>query len=110
MDATFFIPVVVVVVLVVVVVWSRWTKQKENLDTNWRNKDKKLSKMSSSELAKAKEMIAQYEVTIADMKAQIEALVKKNELLTNENQQLSTDLNAEKQTTILLSEQNKRSF
>jgi hypothetical protein len=64
-------------------------------------------KMSASELAKAKEMIAQYEVTIADMKAQIEALVKKNELLTNENQQLSTDLNAEKQTTILLSEQNK---
>jgi uncharacterized coiled-coil protein SlyX len=64
-------------------------------------------KMSASELAKAKEMIAQYEVTIADMKAQIEALVKKNELLTNENQQLSTDLNAEKQTTILLGEQNK---
>lgn len=61
-------------------------------------------KMTSSELAKAKEMIAQYEASIAAMKQQIEQLTADKQKLTAENQQLSTDLNAEKQTTAALNQ------
>ncbi len=64
-------------------------------------------KMTSNELAKAKEMIAQYETSIAEMKKQIDQLVQDKQVLTSQNQQLSTDLNSEKQTTSQLSEQNK---
>ena len=64
-------------------------------------------KMTSQELAKAKEMIAQYETSIAEMKKQIDQLVQDKQVLTSQNQQLSTDLNSEKQTTSQLSEQNK---
>ena len=61
-------------------------------------------KMTSNELAKAKEMIAQYEQSIVAMKEQIEKLTAEKQALTNENQQLSTDLNAEKQTTAALNQ------
>lgn len=64
-------------------------------------------KMTSQELAKAKEMIAQYETSIAEMKKQIDQLVQDKQVLTSQNQQLSTDLNSEKQTTSQLSEQNR---
>lgn len=64
-------------------------------------------KMTSNELAKAKEMIAQFETSIAEMKKQIDQLVQDKQVLTSQNQQLSTDLSSEKQTTSQLSEQNK---
>lgn len=64
-------------------------------------------KMTTAELAKAKDMIKQYEVAIADMQRKVEELTKQNQQLTNENQQLNTDLSSEKQATAQLSEQNK---
>ena len=64
-------------------------------------------RMTSSELKKAKEMITQYEASIADMKKQIDQLNADKQVLTNQNQKLSTDLTTEKQTTAQLSDQNK---
>jgi hypothetical protein len=64
-------------------------------------------KMTASELAKAKTMIAEYESSIAEMKKRVEQLVAEKDQLTAQNQQLSTDLTNEKQTTSQLSEQNK---
>ncbi len=64
-------------------------------------------RMTSGELKKAKEMIVQYEASIADMKKQIDQLTAEKQQLTTEKQQLSTDLSNEKQTTQQLSEQNK---
>ncbi|MCX6199960.1 MAG: hypothetical protein NTY88_12195 [Bacteroidetes bacterium] len=52
-------------------------------------------------------MIAQFETSIAEMKKQIDQLVQDKQVLTSQNQQLSTDLSSEKQTTSQLSEQNK---
>ncbi|MBL0310822.1 MAG: hypothetical protein IPP77_14470 [Bacteroidetes bacterium] len=64
-------------------------------------------KMSSKELATAKEMIKQYEVAIADMQKKVEELTQQNQELTTANQQLSTDLHSEKQATAQLNEQNQ---
>ncbi|MES2619949.1 MAG: hypothetical protein V4615_03785 [Bacteroidota bacterium] len=64
-------------------------------------------KMNANELAKAKSMIADFEVSIAQMKTQIEQLTAEKAQLTAQNQQLSTDLSTEKQTSSQLSEQNK---
>jgi regulator of replication initiation timing len=64
-------------------------------------------KMTTTELAKAKEMISQYEASIGDLKKKIEELTAQNQQLTAQNQQLSTDLSSEKQTTSTLTEQNK---
>ncbi len=64
-------------------------------------------KMTSVELAKAKEMINQDEASIADLQKKVDELGKKNKELTNQNQQLSTDLSSEKQTSAQLNEQNK---
>ena len=64
-------------------------------------------KMTKGELAKAREMIVQYEASIADMKKQIDQLTAEKQQLTNQNQKLSTDLSSEKQTTAQLNEQNK---
>ena len=64
-------------------------------------------RMTSGELKKAKEMIVQYEASIADMKKQIDQLTAEKQQLTNQNQKLSTDLSSEKQTTAQLNEQNK---
>jgi hypothetical protein len=64
-------------------------------------------KLNSTELAKAKEMIAQYESSIADLQRRIEQLTQENKKLTSENQQLSSDLVTEKGTTSTLKEQNE---
>jgi hypothetical protein len=64
-------------------------------------------KMTSTELARAKKMIAEYEISIAEMKKQIEHLTSEKEQLLAQNQQLNSDLSSEKQTSTLLSEQNK---
>jgi hypothetical protein len=64
-------------------------------------------RLTAGELKKAKEMIVQYEASIADMKKQIDQLTAEKAQLTNQNQKLSTDLTSEKQTTAQLSDQNK---
>jgi len=64
-------------------------------------------KMTSTELANAKEMIAQYQVSIAELQKKVDELSKQNQELTVQNQQLSTDLSAEKQNSSTLTEQNK---
>lgn len=64
-------------------------------------------KMNGAELAKAKEMISQYEASIADLQKKVDELGKQNQQLTAQNQQLSTDLSSEKKTTASLSEENK---
>lgn len=64
-------------------------------------------KMTAAELKNAKEMISQYETSIADLKKQVEELVAQNQQLNTQNQQLSTDLTTEKQTTSQLTEENK---
>ena len=64
-------------------------------------------RMTQGELKKAKEMIVQYEASIADMKKQVDQLTAEKQQLTTQNQKLSTDLSSEKQTTQQLSEQNK---
>lgn len=64
-------------------------------------------KMNANELAKAKEMITQYEAAISTMKQQIEQLTAEKQQLTAANQQLSTDLSTEKQTSSQLTEQNR---
>ena len=65
------------------------------------------NKLTKAELAKANNLIAQYQSSITDMTAQVEQLTKENQALTASNQRLSTDLTAEKNTTAQLSEQNK---
>ena len=64
-------------------------------------------KMTNTELAKAKEMITQYEASIADLQKKVDELSKQNQVLTNQNQQLSTDLTTEKKTTADLTNQNQ---
>lgn len=61
-------------------------------------------KLTKNELAKAKQMIAQYEASIAELQKKVEELTAKNQQLTNENTQLSNDLSAEKQTTANLTQ------
>lgn len=61
-------------------------------------------KLTKNELAKAKQMISQYEASIAELQKKVEELTAKNKQLTNENTQLSTDLSAEKQTTANLTQ------
>ena len=64
-------------------------------------------KLNAAELDKARSMIKQYEVAIADLQKRVEELTQQNQQLTNQNQQLSTELTTEKQATAQLSEQNK---
>lgn len=64
-------------------------------------------KMNSQELANAKQMIIQYQASIAELQQKVDELSKQNQELTAQNQQLSTDLNSEKENSANLSEQNK---
>ena len=64
-------------------------------------------RLTQTELKNAKEMIAQYEASIADMKKQIDQLNADKKDLTDKNTKLSTDLTSEKATTQQLSDQNK---
>jgi myosin heavy subunit len=65
------------------------------------------NKLTKTELAKAKSMIADYETSIGDLQKKVADLEAANQKLTQDNKQLSTDLTNEKQTTSQLSEQNK---
>ena len=64
-------------------------------------------KLTKSELAEAKTMIAQYETSISDLQKRVVELVGQNQELTQENHQLSTDLNSEKKNSAQLNEENK---
>jgi myosin heavy subunit len=61
-------------------------------------------KMNKADLAKAKQLISQYEASIAELQKKVEELTAKNQQLTTENTQLSNDLSAEKQTTANLTQ------
>jgi len=63
--------------------------------------------MNKNELAKAKELIAEYEAGIADLQQQVFELTKQNHELAMENQVLEKNLTIEKKTTAVLVEQNK---
>lgn len=63
--------------------------------------------LTSGELAKARQMISKYEASIKDLNDQIAALNTKNEELTNQNTDLTKNLDAERVTTAQLSDQNK---
>jgi cell division protein FtsB len=65
------------------------------------------NKLTLSELAKAKELIAQYQLSIVDLNTQIAELTKQNQELLASNQQLNSDLMAERNNTGMLAEQNK---
>jgi hypothetical protein len=65
------------------------------------------NKLTASELAKAKGMIAMYESSIAEMTRQIGDLTTQNQELANTNHDLMHHLDAERITTAQLSDQNK---
>lgn len=64
-------------------------------------------KLTKNELAKARQMIAEYESNIAAMTKQVEELTVQNTQLTATNTQLNTDLTTERATTTTLTETNK---
>ena len=64
-------------------------------------------KLTSGELAKAREMIAQYKGDITNLQTQIAALEVDKQKLTEQNTSLTADLGKEKETTIQLTDQNK---
>lgn len=63
--------------------------------------------LTQGELAKARKMIATYEASIKDLNDQIAQLNTKNQELTNQNTDLTKNLDAERVTTAQLSDQNK---
>ncbi|MBS1625284.1 MAG: hypothetical protein JST83_14755 [Bacteroidetes bacterium] len=63
--------------------------------------------LTAGELAKARHMISKYEASIKDLNDQIAALNTKNEELTNQNTDLTKNLDAERVTTAQLTDQNK---
>lgn len=63
--------------------------------------------LTQGELAKARKMIATYESSIKDLNEQIAQLNTKNQELTNQNTDLTKNLDAERVTTAQLSDQNK---
>lgn len=64
------------------------------------------NQLSSAEIDKARRLITTYQVSITDLKKQIADYQVKTQELTQKTEQLSTDLNCEKETTSELTEQN----
>jgi cell division protein FtsB len=64
------------------------------------------AKITSAELSAAKGMMIQYEASISDLQKQIVELCAANQQLTGQNEQLSSDLTSEKQTSSALNAQN----
>jgi hypothetical protein len=65
------------------------------------------NKLTAGELAKAHEMMSQYQTSISDLQAKVDQLTKENQQLAQQNTQLTGDLTNERQTTSQLTEQNK---
>src|SRR5262249_5690277 len=60
--------------------------------------------LTAKKLKEATEQLEQYKASIAELQKKVEDLTAQNTQLNNQNQQLSTDLNAEKKTTASLSQ------
>jgi myosin heavy subunit len=65
------------------------------------------NKLTQAELSKARDLIAEYRISITDLTAKVDELDKQNRDLMARNSQLDNDLNTEKSTTAKLTEQNK---
>lgn len=65
------------------------------------------NKLTQAELNKAREMMAKYQTSIADMSARLDELTRQNAELTANNQKLNDDLTAERGNAARLSEQNR---
>ncbi|MDB5284845.1 MAG: hypothetical protein JWO06_3920 [Bacteroidota bacterium] len=63
--------------------------------------------LTSGELNKARKLITQYEGSIAELQKKLEDFTVQTHHLTAQNEQLSTDLNCEKETTADLSDKNE---
>ncbi len=63
--------------------------------------------LTQGELAKARQMVSKYEASIKDLNEQIAQLNTKNQELTNQNTDLTKNLDAERVTTAQLTDQNK---
>lgn len=85
------------------------TEKQQQLDKSKRELTALFSKnkLTQRELDKARQMIAEYKASIADMTARVEQLTRQNQELMATNTQLNTDLSLEKSTTNKLTEQNQ---
>jgi predicted RNase H-like nuclease (RuvC/YqgF family) len=85
------------------------TEKQQQLDKSKRELTALFSKnkLTQRELDKARQMIAEYKASIADMTARVEQLTQQNQELMATNTQLNTDLSLEKSTTSKLTEQNQ---
>lgn len=85
------------------------TEKQQELDKSKRELTALFSKnkLTQRELDKARQMIAEYKASIADMTAQVDQLTRQNQELMAANTQLNTDLSLEKSTTSKLTEQNQ---
>lgn len=85
------------------------TEKQTQLDKNKRELTALFSKnkLTQRELDKARQLIAEYKASIADMSAKVDELTKQNEELMATNSKLNTDLSLEKSTTSKLTEQNQ---
>ncbi len=84
------------------------TEKQTMLDKNKRELTALFSKnkLTQRELDKARQLIAEYKASIADMTAKVDELTRQNQELMATNSKLNTDLSMEKSTTTKLSEQN----
>ena len=85
------------------------TEKQQELDKSKRELTALFSKnkLTQRELDKARQMIAEYKASIADMTAKVDQLTRQNQELMAANTQLNTDLSLEKSTTSKLTEQNQ---
>jgi predicted RNase H-like nuclease (RuvC/YqgF family) len=65
------------------------------------------NKLTATELNRARRMITTYEVSIASLQKQVAEYEVKTQVLTQKTEQLSTDLNCEKETTSQLTDENQ---
>ena len=65
------------------------------------------NQLSTTEIDKARRLITTYEVSIADLQRKVRDFEEQNHVLTQKTEQLSTDLNCEKETTSQLTEKNE---
>ncbi|HRG90399.1 MAG TPA: hypothetical protein PLW44_15350 [Chitinophagales bacterium] len=85
------------------------TEKQQELDKSKRALTALFSKnkLTQREFDKARQMIAEYKASIADMTAKVDQLTRQNQELMAANTQLNTDLSLEKSTTSKLTEQNQ---
>ena len=77
-------------------------KEKSDLDSLYTS-----NKLTAGELNRVRRVITTYEVSIANLQKKVAEYEVKTQVLTQKTEQLSTDLNCEKETTSQLTEQNQ---